>query len=431
VPPRLLFLDVTNHCNMNCPICIANIPGMGFEFNPPLEYFEKVFAIVGQWEPKPRVQLFGGEPTVRDDLFEIIAIAKRHGVLVSVNTNGLKLADEDYCRRMCEANVPLLIGFDGTDPEIYQKLRHTRAPCAKKLQAFANLRKLSSRHHAIVCAVAWGVNDEHMAELLQFIHGYRDVIKRVSLVPLAELWDEGDFEIDRMTTPEDVEHIVDDAFPDEPVEFLPAGFSTLLAPAHKFFSKGTLRFEGVHPNCESGTYFISDGERFRPLSYFLKRPVKELAADFVARAGKVNARLARLDRDKWFQRWRGRLLAVRVFGGLVLRSVRFDRLFRGNPLLGVLRILGGLLIGRSMKTQVRKHTYAHDSILCLVLPFEEIHSIEAERLTRCPVGFCYLDPETDDVKTVPFCAWSLYRKDTYRRITEKHGTAAKPAALPA
>ncbi|MHC4592241.1 MAG: hypothetical protein ACYS8L_06045, partial [Planctomycetota bacterium] len=40
--PKMVFVDVTNRCNMNCPICIANIPAMGFKFEPPLEYFDKV-----------------------------------------------------------------------------------------------------------------------------------------------------------------------------------------------------------------------------------------------------------------------------------------------------------------------------------------------------------------------------------------------------
>src|ERR1017187_4762624 len=41
--PNIVFVDVTNRCNMNCPICIATIRGMGLEFNPPLKYFEKIF----------------------------------------------------------------------------------------------------------------------------------------------------------------------------------------------------------------------------------------------------------------------------------------------------------------------------------------------------------------------------------------------------
>jgi len=42
--PSVVFVEVTNRCNMNCPICIANVPGMGFDFHPPLDYFERIFA---------------------------------------------------------------------------------------------------------------------------------------------------------------------------------------------------------------------------------------------------------------------------------------------------------------------------------------------------------------------------------------------------
>ena len=99
--PNMVFLDVTNRCNMNCPICIATIRGMGFDFNPPLEYFEKIFSELGRMEPPPVVLLFGGEPTVRDDLLEIIRIGRRHGLKPHVVTNGIRLADEEYCRRLC------------------------------------------------------------------------------------------------------------------------------------------------------------------------------------------------------------------------------------------------------------------------------------------------------------------------------------------
>ncbi|MFW6164268.1 MAG: radical SAM protein, partial [Planctomycetota bacterium] len=433
VPPRLLFVDVTNRCNMNCPICLANVPGMGFEFNPPLDYFETLFAQVATWDPVPRIQLFGGEPTVRKDLFDIIALAKDHGIQITVNTNGLKLADPDYCRRLCETGVRLLIGFDGSDPEIYQKLRKTRAPAAKKVQGLENLKKFSTRKNTIICAVAKGVNDEKIADLLARVHDLGECVKRVHFVPLAALWDEGDFDDeDLVTTHEEVEQIIDQAFPDEPVDFLPVAVSTYLAPAYRFFSPKTiLRFEGVHPNCESVAYMVSDGQRFHPMSYVLRRPVRELADELVGRATKVNAKLARLDRSQWLDRLRGKLAILRGYGGLVLRNVRFRRFFRGNPLLGTLGILGGLLIGRKLKTQIRKHTYAHDSLMCLVLPFEEIHSLEAARLHRCSVGFGYVDPETEQVRTIPFCSWILYRKDAFRRITDKYGVCGKPSRQPA
>ena len=103
--PAILFLDVTNRCNMDCPICWFSLRGMGFDFNPPMEYFEKVFAAVAQMRPRPVVNLFGGEPTVRDDMFEIIEIGRKHGVDTQITTNGLRLADEEYCRKLCAAGV--------------------------------------------------------------------------------------------------------------------------------------------------------------------------------------------------------------------------------------------------------------------------------------------------------------------------------------
>jgi uncharacterized radical SAM superfamily Fe-S cluster-containing enzyme len=62
-PLNMVFVDLTNRCNMNCPICINNTPSMGFLFEPPLEYFDKIFKYLSTLNPRPAIQLFGGEPT--------------------------------------------------------------------------------------------------------------------------------------------------------------------------------------------------------------------------------------------------------------------------------------------------------------------------------------------------------------------------------
>jgi len=221
--PRMVFLDVTNRCNMNCPICIANIPGMGFEFNPPLEYFERVLDGLAAMEVKPFVNLFGGEPTVRDDLFQIIKMARDRKLSVGVVTNGLRLADAEYCRKICDSKARVLLGFDGRAPEIYERLRKNPSAYEKKLQALENLKKFSKRRHTIMCCVARHINDKHMQDLVEFCHANRDYIQFLHLIPLTETWEEGEFETDVTTTVEDVEQIIDEAFPEDKVEFLPAG----------------------------------------------------------------------------------------------------------------------------------------------------------------------------------------------------------------
>ena len=92
-------------------------------------------------------------------------------------------------------------------------------------------------------------------------------------------------------------------------------------------------------------------------------------------------------------------------------------------MLRLLRIFGGLLLGRRLKDQLRRHS-AIDAVLhMLVLPFEEYHSIEGARLDNCPSGFVYEDPDTGEVKTIPVCAWSLYRTGIQRRIADKYAGA--------
>ena len=64
---------------MQCPMCIASVQ-IGTEYHPPLEYFDKIFKKLATFKTKPFVELYGGEPTVRDDLLEIIKMARSYGL---------------------------------------------------------------------------------------------------------------------------------------------------------------------------------------------------------------------------------------------------------------------------------------------------------------------------------------------------------------
>ena len=75
---------------------------------------------------KTLLQLSGGEPTVRDDLPEIVAYAKQAGCkYVQLNSNGLRLAeDEAFVKRLADAGLSFVfMQFDGVDDAVYEKLR--------------------------------------------------------------------------------------------------------------------------------------------------------------------------------------------------------------------------------------------------------------------------------------------------------------------
>ncbi|MCD6416274.1 MAG: radical SAM protein [Planctomycetes bacterium] len=418
--PRMVFLDLTNHCNMNCPICIANVPGMGFDYHPPIQYFEHVLDHLARMAPQPTVHLFGGEPTVREDLFDIIEMAHEKGLRVRIVTNGLRLAEPEFCKRLCDAGVPVLLGFDGRDPEIYNRMRKDPTAYEKKLKALENLRKFSRRKNTIMCCVARKINDRHMRDLVDFCHEGRDYISSLHLIPLTETWPEGTFETDVCTTMEDVEQIIDEAFPEEKVEFVPAGTGHYLERAMTFFGSPRLTFGGVHPNCESATFFLSDGEGYHPIGHYLRKPLDEIAEQVILRANKIEGKLEELDPGRWFQRLRGRLIVVKALGGLVLGGLDFKKLMKGNRFISTLLITGGFLLGKRLKDLLRKYTNMSHTLAMIVLPFEEYHSIDGQRLLNCAAAFAFEDPDTDEVRLIPTCSFLHYKDGIYRKIAEKY-----------
>ncbi len=137
--PCSVLLEVTDRCNLHCAVCFAD-SGRGEAEDPALTniswLLQRAMAAAGPCN----LQLSGGEPTLRDDLPEIVEVARRIGYsFIQVNTNGLRLAaDIGYGRRLRAAGLSsVFLQFDGVDDEIYRSLRG-RALLDRKLQAVKN-----------------------------------------------------------------------------------------------------------------------------------------------------------------------------------------------------------------------------------------------------------------------------------------------------
>ncbi len=422
--PATLFLDVTNRCNMDCPMCGFSLRGMGFRFDPPLEYFEKVLEDVSKMRPRPVVNLFGGEPTVRDDMFEIINIGRRNGIDTQVTTNGLRLADEEYCRKICEAHVGLRIGFDGRNREIYERLRNNGRAYDKKMRAFENLKKYSRRKHTIFACAALGINDQYMADLIQFCHENREVVSDLGILPLYENWKPGEYEVAAQTTAEDVEKMVQDSVPGGGVDFFPAGMTHWLAVMRPFFSRkpglGLLNFAGVHPNCESITFLISDGACYRGLNHYMNKPLVEVAGELAGIVKRIEPKLSRLDPAKPLQRLRGKLICLRALVPWLLRTINKRRVFGSDLITGPIRTALRLWKRRRTKRRTGRPSPA-PYLRVVVIPLEEQHSIDSQRLKTCRVGSLYENVETGTTEVIPHCIWYPYRNAILKKIADKYG----------
>jgi len=128
-------LYITSRCNLSCPICYLNFAHSMHDMSMgELKGFLK--------KNKSRfISLTGGEPTVRKDLPEIIKFLKSKGKVVYIITNGIKLADRRYLKKLKEAGLDgVYLSFDGFDEETYLKFREEKL-LEKKLKALKNLKK--------------------------------------------------------------------------------------------------------------------------------------------------------------------------------------------------------------------------------------------------------------------------------------------------
>ena len=428
--PTLIFIDITNRCNLNCPICINNTPAMGYVFEPPLEYCQRIFDHFATYDPKPAIQLFGGEPTVHRELFEIIRMCKEAGLAPRVVTNGIKLADPDYCRRLVETRATILISYDGRNRALYRKVRNREEALDKKLQAIENLRTSGGAKVTFMTLVARGWNDAELPEIFGLAHECRNVVRAIYLMPLAHTWDDAAFDLaaDRITT-EDVENMVDDAFPDDRVDFMPASFLGSLQAMLACLGVKPLPFVGAHPNCESMYILLSDGERYLAWGRYLKTSTKECCLALQEVDRKLEKRMPPEGTKPGF--WL-RLRAMAMVLGVLRRHVHLSALAKGKGFFGKLyhfvAAAAGFALRRKSRRIFERHTNVQSVLQIIILPFEDNYNLETDRLERCPAAFAYVDPETDAVRYVPICSWGLHKDAVMRAIAARYAAEADNAA---
>lgn len=180
------ILEVTKSCNLRCNYCFA----YGGESDE-MPSFEELCHAVDDIAVKgagPLIQFAGGEPTLCDDLPELVKYAREAGCqYTQINTNGIRLAeDEDFVRRLVDAGLDIVfLQFDGTDDAIYRRLRG-RDLLDIKLQAVKNCDK----YHigvTLVPTIVRGVNENALGDIIRKAAELFPAVRAVHFQPVTYL----------------------------------------------------------------------------------------------------------------------------------------------------------------------------------------------------------------------------------------------------
>lgn len=200
-----VVLDVTERCNLACPVCFASAGTAAAKPDPTVDeivgWCRKLLDLGGPFN----LHLSGGEPTVRRDLPEIICRVRALGyTYIQLNTNGVRLAvDTDYARELKAAGLTcVFLQFDGVSDDVFRTIRG-KPLLETKLQAIANC----GRHQlgvVLVPTLVPGVNTSQLGEILREAIRLAPAVRAVHFQPVSYFgrYPSGRTNKDRITFPE-------------------------------------------------------------------------------------------------------------------------------------------------------------------------------------------------------------------------------------
>ncbi len=344
------LIEVTRKCNLKCACCFADAGGVESTDPEPGQIgrmYETLLAAGGPFN----VQLSGGEPTLRDDLPEIIALGRSRGFeFIQVNTNGLRLADDTgYLDAMRQAGLScVFLQFDGLRDEVYHALRG-RSLLKLKRRAIENCieREIGV---VLVPTLVPGINVDQIGPLIQFAVENLPGIRGVHFQPVSYFgrYPHAPADEDRLTLPEVIREI-------------------------ELQTGGRIRGDNLRPSgCDNalcsfhGNFVCMENGELRPWTHRDSGQSccgKEKAQDGAAKARKFVA-----------QFWTSPPKADNT------RDTRFS--------------LGGW---DGFLERVRTHSFSLSAMV-----FQDAWNLDLERLKDCSIHVVH-----SDGRIIPFCAYNL------------------------
>ena len=400
----LANVDLTNRCNLTCPVCFANANAAGYLYEPDMAQVRVMLQALRDEKPVDGrvVQFSGGEPTVHPQFVEILAMAKSMGFThLQAATNGILLgASLEFTQRCKEAGLSTLyLQFDGVTDDVYRKTRGEPL-FEKKMQCIEHCRKAGIKI-VFVPTIVKGLNDHQLGDILQVAIDNVDTVSGISFQPVAFTGRISKKELEeKRFTLTDLAHALanqtgmfnhyDDWFPLSSV----TPFSKLKAK----LENREVPTISCHPHCSLGTYMFVDEKSRKavPVTQFVDIPA--MLQDIEALSRKASGGLM-----KYYHGAKAWMSLQRHFKPeFAPPGLTFQKFL--NTLQG--------MTDKKLGRDGMDGTFTYRTLLVAGMHFMDNYNYDVERVKRCCIHYA-----APDGKLYPFCTYNA--GPTFRERIEK------------
>lgn len=381
------IIDVTNRCNMACPICFAYAGVANYVYEPSYTQIVDMIKLLRANQPWAcnALQFSGGEPTLRNDLPDLILEAKKAGIThIEVNTNGLRLVEDvEYFQRLRDAGMDTLyLQFDGLREDISKQLRSRTNLVPIKQQVIKTARDIGLHSVVLVVTLAKDVNDHDLGDILQYAIENHDVIRCVNIQPISMAGRARKEQLRklRITIPDAIKLIEDQTGSAiSRWDWRPVNWPLSVAKGMEVIKNRMYPKFSMHPMCGAATFIIVEKDSsYKPITKYVN--VDQFAD---------------------------------IFWDIYYSGVKGKKTLAKMKLLKLLPMVKSELVRSLLKNVLTKGSYKalgnfmRRLIMIGIMHFQDVWNIDLERVQRCAIHYA-----TPDGKIRSFCTYnSIYRSE--------------------
>ncbi|MFB6112686.1 MAG: tetraether lipid synthase Tes [Halodesulfurarchaeum sp.] len=391
-------ITVTNRCDLNCWYCFFYAQEDDPIYEPTIDQIREMVRSMTSEEPigNNAIQITGGEPTMRDDIVEVVEAISNEVDHIQLNTHSGRLAHNvELAHDLREAGVnTIYTSFDGVTPETNAK-NFWETPAAIRTYREADLATV------LVPTLIGGHNMDEVGDIIRFAAANSETIRGVNFQPVSlvgRMPDNKRHE-QRVTIPDAIHAIEDQTDGQIPADaWYPIPSVLPISDFSQTWNAAPLYELSNHFACGMATYVYEEGNSLVPITEFFEvgpflKAIREISERF-------DEPLSSLEKARV-----GARLAWELYQAID-RTAEPDDVHIGRWLLE------GLTAG-TYEGLVEFH---ENSLFLGMMHFMDPYNYDVDRVERCDIHYAM-----PDGRVIPFCAYNvlpgLYRDVTHEQYS--------------